>query len=96
MMIIWDHIIKSFQDFKVFREKRRNQIIQIRCSKEDILHKLKRFAPSNPNCIKKEWVSKALQGFEDLDLAFKINNEDYDVYLKKHKGSTRDFFFQIN
>lgn len=93
MMIIWDHVLKTFLDPKQSRELRANKKVTITKSVNEIHDKLKRFTPdSNRNCIERVWVRRALEGFKELGWAKLINEEQeiFEISIKIHRGKIRD------
>lgn len=95
MMIIWDHIIKTFLEPRQLRELKGNKIVSKIVTVEEVRNKLLKFTPeSNPNCIKSSWVKTALLGFVEIGLASSVNNDDkFEIRFRKHSGKTLDWLF---
>lgn len=95
MMIIWDHIFKTYLNINQLRELERKRIIDVTVKIDDILTKLSRYAPhTNKNCIRKDWIIEAMDAFSDLGLAKSMITGTYDVKIIIHSGDTRDWLIE--
>lgn len=89
MMIIWDHVFKTFLNVHQSREWGRHRTIEVQVTVPELLGRLSRFAPeSNPTCIRQKWIREALQEFIDVGLASSLpaQEETFLIRFRKHKG----------
>ena len=97
MMIIWDHILKTYVDLKQRRDLGRRRTIEVMVSIAEITEKLSIYAPrTNPHCINQDWIREALHEFEQIDLAIPLNRETgtYRIRITTHKGDLRSWFIE--
>lgn len=97
MMIIWDHVLKTFLGLKQLRELKGNQTIPLVITVKDVYDKLLRFTPtSNPKCVEQSAVKTALLGFVEMGVATLTNSheEKFEVRFRKHKGRLLDWLFE--
>jgi hypothetical protein len=95
MMIIWDHVLKSFTDFKSLRALRGRQAFPIGVTIDQIREKLLHFTPeTNSTCVHREWVKEALDGFCDIGVASVLNENEgkYEIRFRPQTG--RDWIFE--
>jgi hypothetical protein len=94
MMIIWDHVLKTFLSTEQMRTLKGNKIFSIKLTVEEVYKKISRYAPqSNPSCIQHSWIRKALLGFAELNLARSSDTakESFEVRFRAHKGKILDW-----
>jgi hypothetical protein len=97
MMIIWDHVLKTFLGLKQLRELKGNQTIPVVVTVKDVYDKLLRFTPaSNPKCIEHTAVKTALLGFVEMGMAILVNSQEekFEIRFRKHKGKLLDWLFE--
>jgi len=96
MMIIWDHIFKTFLTIDQHRQLRGNKTIEINVTPTVIHERLNRFAPeTNPTCIQRSWVENALIGFTEIGLAEPSKTMgEFIIKFRVNRGKTLDWLFQ--
>lgn len=89
MMIIWDHVLKGFADFRQLWALRGRQTLPVQVTVEEVREMLTHFAPeTNKSCIRREWVKDALDGFCGIGVASLVNQDQgrYEIHLKREEG----------
>ncbi len=89
MIILWDHIFKNLLDETDFRILSKNKIVWKTISVDDIFKIVQKFAPlSEENTVKKKWITKALKKFVEIKIAKFIQNESFEIKIKRRKDET--------
>lgn len=95
MIIIWDHVLKDFTNFRSLRALRGRAAFPIEITIDQIRDKLGRFAPeTNPTCIRREWIKEALDGFFDIGVASVLNEDQGKYEIKFRPQAGRDWIFE--
>lgn len=106
MEVLWDFVFPKEVPEEDYRKYPMNKPLLITVNTDDILEKVrKHFAPkSNPHVIKRPWIKEALDKFDDLGIARKLDNDgnQFEVNFRKRGGRKRtrsfilDMFFSKN
>ncbi len=85
MMILWDFVFPRFINSRIkFRDLNANRIVELEITLEQMYRVLKKFTPdSNPNCIKKSWIEKALLWFNEIGSV--ISPETGEKFVIKYR-----------
>lgn len=98
MVIIWNHILKTFLGLSELRQLEGNKIVPIPVTVEEVRSRLSRYAPeSNTTCIRKSWVKDALLGFVEVGLAKVISEKDekFEIRFRKHRGEILEWLLKL-
>ena len=90
MMIIWDHVLKTYLSQSQLRDLKGNKLIPIAVTVEQIREKLSIFAPDpNNSCVRKDWVRDALTAFVELGVAEFVDREGekFEIKFKTHRST---------
>ena len=95
MMIIWDHVVKTFLSHEELRNVKGNKITPVVVTVKEIGDKLSKFTPeTNPGCMEQSWIKEALSGFDEIGLASKFDNGKFKIRFRKHRGKTLDWLLE--
>lgn len=85
MMIIWDHVVKTYLTLEQLRTLRGNITLLLDVNVEDVRKKLGHFAFENKmELIQAKWVKDALDGMVEIGIA-KVLNASADLYQIKFR-----------